>query len=216
MAYSSAIRRSPSAATGEWSRSKTSRSFRRACGHDSCPVAAGMRCSGPPPSARAIPCSNPPPAPGCWPSWRNARSRTAPPAISISTRSPMPAPGCSPRSFPTRASPATTRSHRRLPAGPALGRAHEPAVLGNARGRPHPPRRRPAPPPLGLLDFAAGRPPRRHHFVPLRAGRCRLARCLHLPRWGGARRLHHGNRRRRLCPARHWIRHPAHRHRPER
>ena len=31
MAYISAIRRSPSAATGEWSRSKTSRSLRRAC-----------------------------------------------------------------------------------------------------------------------------------------------------------------------------------------
>ena len=44
IAYSSAIRRSPSAATGEWSRSKTSRSFRRACGHDPCPVAAGIVC----------------------------------------------------------------------------------------------------------------------------------------------------------------------------
>ena len=32
------------------------------------------------PSGRAIPCWSPRPAPGCWPSWPNARSGTGPPA----------------------------------------------------------------------------------------------------------------------------------------
>ena len=97
--------------------------------------------------------------------------------------------------FPdARRHPPQRRSHRGLPAGLApQRRAHEPAVLGNPRGRPHPPRRRSAPPPLGLLDAAAGRPARRHHLGPLRAGRCGLARRLRLPRRGGARRFHDGH-----------------------
>ena len=140
---------------------------------------------------------------------------------------PRPSPSQRDRRCPRRAArralsrcerhPPQRRSHRRLSARPASRRrAHEPAVLGNPQGRPHPPRRRSAPPPLGLLDAAAGRPARRHHLGPLRAGRRGLARRLRLPRRGGARRLHYGHRRTRLCPARHRVRHPAHRPRPQR
>ncbi len=106
--------------------------------------------------------------------------------------------------------PPQRRGHRRPSARHRAHRgADEPAVFGLARRQPHSPRRRSAPPALGLLHAPGWRAARRDHFRQLHPGRCRMDRCLRTPR--RARGVFDRSRRTRLCAAWHHLRHPPHR-----